>query len=246
LLFFFTETIAPITNAQANQISGKAKNKRSLVTSTEKNIWIRGDRSITHISFYDSRKHHILGVTIVYFDDKFQMTRRIDAKEGEYKDGKWKLYDCLTQTFNVPSEVGQAVYSQMETLDIDLMPDDLNRVEQKSEEMSFSSLRNYISKVEKQGYDATKYRVDFYAKTSFPFVCLIMSLIGSGIALRGKTREGMAVSFAYGIMTAFCYWGIYSFCLSLGYGDMIPPLIAAWMANIIFFCIGGFLLLNIE
>jgi lipopolysaccharide export system permease protein len=245
-LFFFNETIAPITSAQANKISVKSKNKQNLVTSTEKNIWIRGDRSITHISFYNPVDQGILGITIVYFNDKFQMTQRIDARQGEFRDGQWILSDCLTQTFGAQSEAGQAIFTQTETIDIDLIPEDLKRVEQASEEMSFSNLLKYIQKVEKQGYDATKYRVDLYAKTAFPFVCLIMSLIGSGLALRGKTREGMAVSFAYGILTAFLYWGIYSFCLSLGYGDMLPPFIAAWTANTLFFCVGGILLLNIE
>jgi lipopolysaccharide export system permease protein len=245
-LFFFTETIAPITNAQANSLVEKIKNKRNLITSAEKNIWIRGDRSITHISFYNPIDEQILGVTIVYFDDKFRMVQRIDAKQGQFRNGKWILSECLSQTFSDRSEADQTISIETEAIDIDLIPEDLKRIEQESEEMSFSSLLNYIQKVESEGYDATKYRVDLFAKTAFPFVCLIMTLIGSGLALRGKTREGMTVSFAYGILTAFCYWGIYSFCLSLGYGDMIPPLIAAWTANILFFCIGGLLVLNIE
>ncbi|MCU0598465.1 MAG: LPS export ABC transporter permease LptG [Desulfobacterales bacterium] len=245
-LFFFTETIAPITNAQASKLVEKRKNKRNLVTSTEKNIWIRGDHTITHIMFYNPVDQTIKGVSIVHFDEKFQMTRKIDARQGEFRDGRWVLSGCLTQSFDVRSEAGQTIFTEKEIIDIDLIPEDLKRIEQESEEMSFSRILEYIRKIEKQGYDATKYRVDVYAKTAFPFVCLIMSLIGSGLALRGRTREGMAVSFAYGILTAFGYWGIYSFCLSLGYGDMIPPLIAAWTANTIFFCIGGLLLLNIE
>jgi lipopolysaccharide export system permease protein len=245
VLFFFTETIAPVTNSQASRISSESKHKRKLVTSTEKNIWLRGDRSITHIAFYNPIDSRIQGVTIVYFDDTFQMVRRIDAREGHFLNGQWMLSGCLSQSFDSPSKTGKAEYTETEVMDIDLMPEDLKRVEQESEEMSFSSLLDYIRKVEAQGYDATKYRVDLYGKTAFPFVCLIMSLLGSGLALRGKTREGMVVSFAYGILTAFCYWGIYSFCMSLGYGDMIPPAIAAWTANMLFFFIGGILLLNI-
>jgi lipopolysaccharide export system permease protein len=244
-LFFFTETVAPITNARANRVAEKSKNKQKLVTSTEKNIWIRGDHSITHVAFYSPIDQHILNVTIYYFDDEFRLTRRIDAKKGEFRKGKWTLSDCLSQTLGNQDDGGQVVFTETEALDIDLKPEDLKRVEQESAEMSYSSLLKYIWRVEKEGYDATKYRVDLYAKTAYPFVCLIMSLFGSGIALRGKTREGMAVSFAYGIISAFCYWGVYSFCLSLGYGDMIAPLIAAWTANVIFFFIGGILLLNI-
>jgi lipopolysaccharide export system permease protein len=173
------------------------------------------------------------------------VSRRVDAEKGVFADGKWVLKKCIIQDFVHESENPEVTIADSYSIDLDLAPEDLKRVEQESEEMSFSGLRKYIQKVEREGYDATKYTVDLYAKTAFPFVCLIMSLIGSGIALRGKTREGMAVSFAYGIFTAFMYWGLYSFCLSLGYGDMIPPIAAAWMTNVIFFFAAGIVLLNL-
>ncbi len=246
ILFFFNESIVPVANARENKLWAQAKNKPNLVTTKEKNIWIRGDRSITHIDFYDPRNHQILGVTIVYFDDQFHMTQRIDAKKGQFQNNQWMLYGCLTQTFTGDAESVPAVYSEIQSVDLQLLPEDLQRVQQKAEEMSFSNLRKFIQKVESQGYDVTKYRVDLYAKTAFPFVCFIMSLMGSGLALRGKTREGMAASFAYGILTAFGYWGVLSFCLSLGYGDMMPAWVSAWIANALFFCVGAILLINIE
>jgi lipopolysaccharide export system permease protein len=44
----------------------------------------------------------------------------------------------------------------------------------------------------------------------------------------------------------FIFWVVYSFCLSLGYGGMIPAPVAAWTANLIFTCVSVFGLLNIE
>jgi len=71
-------------------------------------------------------------------------------------------------------------------------------------------------------------------------------MIGTGLAARGTLREGMPVVIAYGIGTAFIYWIFYSFCLSLGYGEMLPPVIAAWTANLTFFSFGALTLLNAE
>ena len=48
--------------------------------------------------------------------------------------------------------------------------------------------------------------------------------------------KGLPVIIALGIGTAFLYWIFYSFCLSLGYGEMLPPAIAAWTANLVFLC----------
>ncbi|MEA3429334.1 MAG: LptF/LptG family permease, partial [Thermodesulfobacteriota bacterium] len=129
---------------------------------------------------------------------------------------------------------------------LDFMPDDLMRVVKKSEDMSFTELISYVRKIEAEGYDATSYRVDLYAKTAFPFVCIIMCMIGTGIAVRGKIKEGLPVIIACGIGIAFLYWIFYSFCISLGYGEMLPPVIAAWAANLIFLCFGALILLNAE
>ena len=110
--------------------------------------------------------------------------------------------------------------------------------------MGLAELGRTIAKVEKEGYGATRYRVDYHGKIAAPFVCLFLSVLGAAIALRGKLRQGMPVSIIYGLAIAFAYWIFNSFCLSLGYAEMMPPVVAAWVANVVFACISIFLLLN--
>jgi lipopolysaccharide export system permease protein len=112
--------------------------------------------------------------------------------------------------------------------------------------MSFKELLAYIRKVEAEGYDATVYRVDLYAKPAYAFVCLIMCIIGMGLAVRQQRQQSIFFSLSFGIIAAFFYWIFYSFCLSLGYGEMLPPIIAAWTANLVFLCIGFLVLVNAE
>ena len=124
--------------------------------------------------------------------------------------------------------------------------DDLKRVMRKSEEMSFKELLSYIEKVETEGYDATSYRVDLQAKIAFPFVCIVLCLVATGISFRGRISEGLPVVIAYGLGIVFLYWIFNSFCISLGYGEMLPPLIAVWTANLIAACVGVLILLYVE
>lgn len=128
-------------------------------------------------------------------------------------------------------------------VDIDLNPDDLAQAAKQSDEMGLAELGRYIQKVEREGYGATRFRVDYHSKIAAPFVCIFLSVLGAGIALRGNMREGMPVSITYGLGIAFLYWIFNSFCLSLGYAEMMPPVIAAWVANLVFFSFAGFLLL---
>lgn len=245
-LFVFSEAVVPICISKANRIE-EGKPDSRMMTSTEENIWIRGNRSIIHIAYYNPSDQTISGVSIAYFDQHFTIARRIDARMGRYVDGGWELIDCLIQTrLDDPSQNPEVIFHDKEIIPLDLAPSDLQRVTRESQEMPFFELYRYILKVETEGYDATKYRVDFYAKTAFPFICLIIAMFGAGLALRGSTRDGMVISFAYGILTAFVYWSFYSFCLSLGYGRVLPPVAAAWAANLIFFCAAGLAVYNLE
>jgi lipopolysaccharide export system permease protein len=115
----------------------------------------------------------------------------------------------------------------------------LKKVAKKSDEMSFGELKAYIDRIETEGYDAVSYRVDLYAKVSFPLVCLIMGAVGVGIAANPKTGRNLPGALAIGIGAAFMYWILHSFCISLGKGEVLPPVVAAWAANFVFACFGG-------
>jgi len=245
-LFFLSEVVVPVSMEHANRIWLNEVKKESAVISKEKNIWIKGNRSIIHIKHYNSANKTIFGITINYFNENFRLIRRIDAKKGIFIKGKWQIYDVMQQNLNKENKNYKISFHEDITENLDFIPDDLTRIIKKSEDMSFNELITYIKKIEAEGYDATNYRVDLYAKTAFPFVCIIMCIIGTGIAVREKVKQSLPVIAGYGIGMAFLYWIAYSFCLSLGYGEMLPPVVAAWMSNLIFLCFGVLTLLNAE
>ncbi len=245
-LFLFSEIIVPLTMGKANKIWLGEVKKESVVISREKNIWIKGNRLITHIRYYDPADNAILGVTLNNFDENFRLIKRIDAQKRIFRQGKWVLYELMEQNLNKEDGAYRVTFHEEKVVPLDFLPEDLKRNVKKSEEMSFMELLSYINKIEAEGYDATIYRVNLYAKTAFSFVCIIMCIMGTGIAFKGKVKDGLPLSIAYGIGIAFLYWIFYSFCLSLGYGGMLLPFIAAWIANLIFLFIGVIILLSAE
>ncbi len=246
LLFFFTEWVVPITSAKANRIWLQEVKQKSAVISKEKNIWIREDREILYIRYYNSAHEAMYGVTLYNFDEDFGLAQRIDAKRGVFQGKRWMLYNVMEQERRPETGTYDVNFLPARYIEFNLLPNDLKRVVKTSEEMNFKELLAYVRKVESEGYDATLYRVDLHAKIAFPFICIILSVVGSGVALRKRMKEGMPASIAYGLGLAFLYWIFYSFCISLGYAGMLPPMAAAWVANIIFFCLGIILLLNAE
>lgn len=246
-LFFLTDTVVPMTSRKANQIwVEEVRGKKATLTSTEQNIWINTSDRITHIGFFDPVQSRIKDVTLYIFNDHFRLIRRLDAREGLFTPGGWQLNGIMDQLLTPNSDDYTVTHLDKKLVNLDFSIDDLKRVAVKSEELNFTALMKYIRKVESEGYDATLYRVDLHAKLALPFVCAIMSLLGIGIALRNNLNEGVALGVAYGIGATFFYWISMSFCVSLGYGAILPPLLAAWTANLIFISLGGILLINAE
>lgn len=246
LLVFLSEFLVPASMMKSNEIKYYEIRKEQKAIYKQENIWIKGNRQITHIKYFNPGEKTIYGISCHYFDAQFRLVRRLDAERGRYQAGLWHLENVMEQVSAAPGEGYKTRVLKKMTLVLDLEPADLQKVIKKSEEMNFRELWAYIRKIEKEGYDATVYKVDLYGKTAFPFVCIIMCLIGTSLTARGKIDKGLPVSIAYGIGIAFSYWVFYSFCLSLGYGELLPPFVAAWAANLIYLCLGAIYLIGAE
>ncbi len=244
-LIFLSEVVIPVTAARSNRIWLEEVKKKSAVVSHNRDIWLKGNRLITHIRYYDPAGRKAYGIAIYQFDERFELMRRLDAKEAKFREGRWFFFKLIEQVL-VPA-TGQYAVSTAESREepFAFQPDELRRVVKKSEEMSFWELLAYIRTIEDEGYDATVYWVDLHAKLAFPWVCVLMCMVATGIGPRGVVRrEGLALGVALGIGAAFLYWFSHSFCVSLGYGGVLPPFLAAWTGNLIFLSLAVLILLQ--
>jgi len=143
-------------------------------------------------------------------------------------------------------EDGVVTHHESRPLPLDFVPADFERVMKTSAEMGVRELRRYIRKVESEGYDATRYRVDLYDRLFYPLMVIVLCLVASGISLAGNGQGGLALAIAWGIGVAFGFYVTHGFCLSLGYGGLLPPFIAAAVPHLLFSVLGGILLYRLE
>lgn len=246
VIFFLSEIVVPITVSRANKIWLMEVKNKPAVTPRQSDIWIKGHRSIYFIQYFNPKNQSISGVVLNFFDNNFKLTTRVDASRGLYEQGKWVFYDTMEQVLDRESEAYQVRFHTRQTVDVDFLPEDLIRVFKRSEEMNVAELYQYIREVEQEGYNATALRVDFQARFAYPVFSIIVCIIGLGTAVKRKSREGPSVSIIFGAGVVFLYWVLHSFCLSLGYGGLLPPIISAWISNIIFSCYATLNLMNAE
>jgi lipopolysaccharide export system permease protein len=124
-------------------------------------------------------------------------------------------------------------------------PDAFVRTAKKPEEMSYWQLKRFARKVQNEGYDAAEYQVDVNVKLAFPFITLVMVLLGIPIALVFD-KGGTPVAVALGIAACFLYALSFGFGRSLGLAGVFPPLFAAWVANILFFFLASYLMTRVR
>ncbi len=241
-IFLLSELVVPATMGRANLIWLKKVRHKASTTIKQDDVWIKGNHIIMHINHYHPAQQTAFGITLNFFDKTFKLIRRIDAHQAHYSDSKWILLNVMEHRFNDDGELEKASTAGRLAVAIDIVPEDLGRAAKSSEEMGFFELLRHIQKIADDGYGTTLYQVDLHAKIAFPFVCLLMSLLGTGLGVVGKTMGGIAATIAYGIGISFAYWMLYGFSLSLGYGSVLPPIAAAWTANIAFFLVAWVLL----
>ena len=246
LVFFLGETIVPITKAKSNVIEQEVIKGKKEVHRARQDVWLRQDNVIVHINYFNPADKTIAGVILTELDENFNISKRIDAQKGVYQNGKWSFSKVLEQTYNKDEDDYIVTPYENKEYSMDLLPEDLEKIVKKSKEMSILELAEYIRKVESEGYDATTYKVDLFGKTAFPFVCVLMAMIGAALGMRSFVKESMPLGIAIGIGVSFLYWIMHGFCISLGYGNVLPPFVSAWLANIFFFCFAILFLITVD
>ena len=248
LMFFLGETIIPVSMAKANFIKYNVikKKKNYFSARARKDIWIKSENKLIHINFYDPVQQSVADITITSLRKNFSIESRIDAKKGYFKQGEWLFENIIEQTHAENVVDYDVKLYDKKKIPLAFKPEDLEEVSKKSEEMSFFELKKYVTKVEEEGYDATTYLVDLNGKIAFPFICIIMVLVGAATGMRSFVKANIPVAIAIGVVISFMYWIMYGFCMSLGYGTILPPIISAWAANLFFLCFGILYLINTE
>jgi lipopolysaccharide export system permease protein len=243
--FLGNEYLVPLANQKNRQlVSVRLKKEPSSFFKNYK-IWYRSDHHVFNIQLLDSKQKALKGFTLYEFDDRFRCVQRIDAKEAKWIDEKWKLYDGAVRHFD---EGGSIQTTPFEQLDFPLPETwaSFQGIERQSVEMSYTELRNYVQRIQSAGYDATRYLVDLYAKLSYPFLNLIMILIGVPFALKTGRSGGVALSIGISIMIGFAYGVTFYVFLSFGKSGVLNPFLSSWIPTILFGLAGIFTLMSIR
>ncbi len=112
-------------------------------------------------------------------------------------------------------------------------------LEESSDSKTAGALYADLQFAEAMGVPTTRAWVDFHTKFSRPALCFVIVWLAIPFALRVR-RGGIFLSFGLSIALGLAYVTLYVIALGLGNIGLLPPPVAAWLANGVFW-VGGVL-----
>jgi lipopolysaccharide export system permease protein len=101
------------------------------------------------------------------------------------------------------------------------------------DQMRYAELGHYVQTVDRAGGDANKLKVERALKLAIPCTCLIITLFGAPLGIAGG-RSGAAYGVAVSLATTIVFLTMVQIMKAVGAGGVVPPLLAAWIPNVLF------------
>jgi lipopolysaccharide export system permease protein len=180
----------------------------------------------------------------VLCDADYTFAERLFADKAQWQTDHWVFFRVQR---TVGTSDGGIALERIGSMvgPLDKSPQDLQKGEQIAKQMNLVQLGEYVDQIIQEGQSPQRYLVDWHAKLAFPLVCVIMAALSVPFAVKINPRGGgIALGLTLSLAVAFGYWLANTMFIALGHGGYIPPVAAAWGANVIFGLTATILLLQ--
>ncbi len=241
----FQEAVLPDLAARAEEVDRiKIRGQMPRHLQRQSQIWYRSsDTRFVRMGLLDPADRSVDRVVILDIDPRYRLTTRTDVAKARWTPDGWQLSDGIVRHFYGADGVRVERFGSRTGVLVEHI-DDFTQVQKAPEAMSFSELRDFVDRLQESGRQVGKYLVQLYSKLSFPLVNLIMAVVAIPFALMAPRDGGRAVGIGIAVVVGASYWLVHAMAMAFAQADLLPPLLAAWSANIVFAGLGTALFLN--
>lgn len=229
--FLLNDVVVPRTNALADELKRteiKGEFHAEHAERSHAGTWYRSGKQVLEAARLDTDLGEALGLTIYQLGEDGLPTSREDATSARHVgNGVWRLVDPVRIEIQGDrarrveprgfAELGQTLSAEVDTM-----------------HLSVAGLAREIREVEQGGYDATTFRVDYYAKLAEPFACVVLPVVVLLFAVAGPPFPGPAQTLLLSGIVGVVYILFSGVSASLGYGGAVPPALGGWGPVLLF------------
>ena len=239
LTFYLNSFVIPHGTVIRQNFESLYRNSKKNTSAENVQLYV-AKNTTAYIQHYDNQYKRGYGFSLVKIKDK-KIVSHMTAMEIQYDtvaDTKfhWRLSNWKMRTLKGLKEHIQSGASK----DTVLLMEPTDLVYSKGQQETFTSpeLLDYISKQTSRGSgNVVQYEVEFHKRIAMSFSSFILTIIGLSLSSR-KRKGGMYLGI--GLALSFSYIMLQTVSSTFAIQADTPPLLAAWIPNIIFAVIAYF------
>ena len=241
LSYYLSAYVIPHGTVIRQNFESMYKNKKKNTSAENVQLQV-APGVIAYIQHYDNNAKRGYGFCLDKFENK-KLVSHLTAMEVQYdtisdskyhwKLSSWKLRQLKGLREHITSGAQKDSLIQMEPTDL---------VYSKGQQETFTSpeLKDYISKQINRGSgNVVQYQVEYHKRIASSFASFILTIIGASLSAR-KRKGGMGLYLGIGLALSFAYIMLQTISATFAINAGFPPMLAAWMPNIIFAFIAFF------
>lgn len=217
------------------------KNKRKNTSAENVQLQV-GKGVIAYIQHYDNTMKRGYGFCLDKFENK-KLVSHMTAQEIQYDTISDSKYHWKATTWRIRELKGlREKITNGAKLDTLIMMEPTDLVFSKGQQETFTSpqLREYINKqIDRGSGNVVQYEVEYHKRIASSFASFILTTIGVSLSSR-KRKGGMGLYLGIGLALSFGYIMLQTVSSTFAINANTPPMLAAWLPNIIFAFIAYF------
>jgi LPS export ABC transporter permease LptG/LPS export ABC transporter permease LptF len=254
-LFLLDQWYLPYANKRVETLRNAIKG-RPAQTYLRPSKWIFGEssgkagheetRRIYFYEFYEPERNEFGGFSSFELNPRsFEIRKRVYAGRARWEDHlqKWVFEKGWQRSFDGDTVSDFRQFDVSTFPEINEPPSYFKKEVRQYSEMNYEELHNYIRDLQQSGFDVVRLRVQLYKKIAFPLITLVMAVLALPFALAAG-RRGALSGVAVALLIAGGYQVTAVVFEFMGNVSQLPPLVAAWMPDVIFGMVGGYMILK--
>lgn len=198
-------------------------------------FWYRSGNLLYNVGRFVPEQNRMEDLRIYRLGDDYRMREAIRAKSAVYQDNDWLLEDGVATVYSEDDPFPQLHAFTTRSGLIPEKPSDLRTLRIDEQTMRLKDLRRHIERNKTYGFDTTAQQVNYHERLALVFAPLVFVLIGVPFAMKPLKTQSLAKSIGFCFLVVFIYLLTFRTFVSIGKGGHLPPIIAGWAPNLMFF-----------
>lgn len=241
LTFYLGAYVIPKGNVVRQDFESRYKNNKKNTSADNVQMQV-GKGIIAYIQHYDNVTKTGYNFSLDKFENK-KLVSHLTSSMIQYDTISDSKFHWTINNYTIRTLKGMREHiTRGSKIDSMIVMEPIDLVFSKGQQETFTSpeLKDYITKQRNRGSsNVVQYEVEYHKRIASSFASFILTTIGASLSSR-KRKGGMGLYLGIGLGLSFTYIMFQTVSATFAINANTPPILAAWIPNIVFVFIAYF------